>query len=199
MQTRWTRRQMRKKIMKINISRHYLYILLISFFLFLFVIIFAFMALIPEGKDYRKTRLELKKTAKELQKYQNFNDETMRTLKNLQSDNRHIITAFDNIFDPDRFEKIHKSYFSALTLSKISKLKNEKEFAVYEVNTTSQISSPKNFYDFLNAVNKSDWIVGVSFPIDFKREGEMIKSSFTMKVYCNNFDTNATASSSKAK
>lgn len=185
--------------MKINISRQYLYVLLISFFLFLFVLIFAFLVLIPEGKEYRETRLELKKTAKELQKYQDFNDETMQTLKNLQSENRHIITAFDNIFDPDRFEKAHKSYFSALSLSKISKSKEEKEFVVYEVNTTSQISSPKNFYDFLDALNKSDWIIGANFPIDFKRDGEMIKSSFRMKVYCNNRETNATASASEAK
>jgi hypothetical protein len=185
--------------MKINISRHYLYILLVSFFLFLFVLIFAFVILIPEGKEYRQTRIELKKTANELHKYQNFHDETMQRLKNLQSENRHIITAFDNIFNPDRFEKVYKSYFSALTLSQLSKLKDKQGFAVYEVNTTSQIASPKNFYEFLDALNKSDWIIGVDFPIDFKRDGEMIKSSFTMKVYCNKRDTNASASLSKAK
>ncbi|WP_297442436.1 hypothetical protein [Sulfurimonas sp.] len=185
--------------MKINISRHYIYMLLLSFFLFLFVLLFAFFVLIPNGKEYRESRLVLQKTMKSLHKYENFHDETMAKLKELKSKNKNIITAFDNIFNPDRFEKKYKSYFSALTLSKISKVNDENEFAVYEVNTTSQISSPKNFYDFLDALNKSDWIIGVNFPINFKREGEMIKSSFTMKVYCNNRDTNATASESNAK
>jgi len=185
--------------MKINISRHYLYILLVSFFLFLFVLLFAFLVLIPKGKDYRVKHLELKKTEIELQKYQDFHTKTEQILKDLHSNNRYIINAFDNIFNPDRFEKVYRNYFSALKLSKISKADTKSKFAIYEVNTTSHISSPKNFYDFLDAVNKSDWIIGVNFPIDFKREGKMITSSFTMKVYCNNRDINRTHSSSKAK
>jgi hypothetical protein len=51
----------------------------------------------------------------------------------------------------------------------------------------------------LDDLNKGDWIIGVNFPINFVRDGEMIKSSFTMKVYTNNKDKNATASASEAK
>ena len=185
--------------MKIKISRQYLYILLISISLFLFVLVFSFGVLIPKGKEYRKARLELRKENLDLRKHQNFYDDTLKTLKDLQSKNRHIITAFDTAFNPDRFEKQHKVFFSSLSISKISRAKDEEGFATYEVNTTSQISSPKNFYDFLDALNKSDWIIGVNFPIDFKRDGEMIKSSFTMKVYANNKDKNSTASGSVAK
>lgn len=185
--------------MKINISRQHIYLLSISLFLFVFVVIFAFGVLIPQGKEYRLQRTELKKELKELRKYQNFSDETYENLKNLQSENRHIITAFDAIFDINRFEQQHKSYFTSLNISKIEPIAPESDFAVYEVNTSSQISTPKSFYDFLDAINKSDWIIAVNFPIDFKREGELIKSSFTMKVYCNNPDSNATASKSAAK
>jgi hypothetical protein len=166
--------------------------MILSLFLFLFVLLFSFLVLIPEGKEYRVKRLEIKKDTKELRVYQNFHDETLETLKDLQSKNRHIITAFDSTFNPDRFEKQHKNYFSSLTLSKISRAQDENSFAVYEVNTTSEISSPKSFYNFLDSVNKSDWIIGVNFPINFKRDGEMIKSSFTMKVYTKNKDKNST-------
>ncbi|WP_457743476.1 hypothetical protein [Sulfurimonas sp.] len=185
--------------MKINISRHYLYILLVSLFLFLFVLLFSFIVLIPKGKEYREKRVEFNKINIKVNKYQNFYDDTLKTLKDLQSKDRHIIAGFDNIFNPDRFEKEHKNYFSSLSLAKISKIKDESGFAVYEVNTTSRIASPTNFYNFLDAVNKSDWIIGVNFPIDFKREGEMIRSSFTMKVYCNNKESNVTASKSVDK
>jgi len=184
---------------KIKISRHYLYILLISVFLFLFVLVFSFGLLIPKGKEYRESRLELQKENVELRKYQNFYDKTFKTLKDLQSKNRHIITAFDTTFNPDRFEKKYKTFFSSLHVMKVERSKDEEGFATYEVNTTSKISSPKNFYNFLDALNKADWIIGVNFPIDFKREGEMIKSSFTMKVYTNNKDKNSTASGSVAK
>lgn len=163
------------------------------------MIIFSFGILIPKGKQYREARLELRKENVKLRKYQNFYDDTLATFKDLQSKNRHIITAFDTAFNPDRFEKQHKVFFSSLRISKIARSKDEEGFATYEVNTTSQISSPTNFYDFLDALNKSDWIIGVNFPIDFKRDAEMIKSSFTMKVYANNKDKNSTASESVAK
>ena len=185
--------------MKISISRHHIYILLLSVFLFLFVLIFSFGLLIPEGKNYRIKRVELKKAQQEYDKYKNFHDETFDTLKNLQSKNRTIITAFDRIFSPTRFEKQYKNAFSSLKLSRVSRVADEDGFSVYEVNTTSHIASPTNFYDFLDALNKSDWIIGVNFPIKFIRDGEMIKSSFTMKVYENNRDKNSSASSSSAR
>ena len=185
--------------MKIKISRHQIYILLLSFFLLLFVFVFAFAALIPQGKEYRLKRLELKKELVEYRKYENFYNETLEQLKDLQSKNRHIIVAFDRAFDPQRFEKINKKYFAQLHVTKLSRAKDEEGFSVYEVNTTSKMSSPKNFYDFLDALNKSDWIVGMSFPIEFVRDGEMIKSSFTMKVYANNKDKKFTASESSKR
>jgi len=185
--------------LKIKISRHYLYIFLISFFLLLFVFVFSFTVLIPEGQDYREARLELRKENLALRKYQDFYDTTLKTLKDLQGKNRHIITAFDTTFNPKRFEKENKKYFISLHVDKVDFSEIKDVFAIYEINTTSKIDSPTSFYDFLDAINKSDWIIGVDFPINFKREGELIKSYFTMKVYCNNKDINSTASESEAK
>ena len=178
--------------MKINISRQHIYLLSILTFFLIFVLLFSFAVLIPEGKEYRKNRVEFKKESKELRRYQNFHNEVQGKLKELQSENRNIITAFDATFDPYRFQKQHRDYFSALTLSALSKVSDEDEFIAYEVNTTSEISSPKSFYEFLDALNKSDWIISVEFPINFKRDGEMIKSSFTMKVFYADNDRNST-------
>jgi len=184
---------------KISISRQNIYLLSISFFLLLFVILFSFLVLIPEGKEYRIKKAHMKKELKELRNYQNFSDETYETLKNLQSENRHTIEAFETIFDIERFIKSHSSYFSSLNVTKIEPVQPEEGFSVYEVNTSSKISTPKTFYAFLDAVNKSDWIIDISFPIEFKREADLIKSSFTMKVYHNSVESNATASESVAK
>ena len=153
--------------------------------------------LIPEGKEYRKSRVNVKTQKKELHKYQYFNDETEQTLKELQKKHRHIIVAFDAIFNPKRFQKQHKNHFSSLEISKLEREKNEKEFAVYTVKAVSKISSPKGFYDFLDAINKSDWIMGIDFPIKFVRDSELIQSTFTMKVYCNAKDENSTTRAEK--
>lgn len=178
--------------MKIRISRQHIYLLSMLSFLLVFVLLFSFLVLIPKGKEYREDRVEYKKEARELRRYQNFHNEIEEKLKTLQAENRHIITAFDTAFNQERFEKQHRNYFSSLTVSRLLNTSVEDGFVSYEVNTTSEISSPKSFYDFLDAVNKSDWIIAVEFPINFKRDNEMIKSSFTMKVYGLNKETNTT-------
>jgi len=182
---------------KISISRQHIYLLSLLTFFLVFVLLFSFALLIPEGKEYRKDRVEFKKESKELRKYQNFHSEVEARLKELQGENRHIITAFDATFDQYRFQKLHRDYFSSLKLSQLIKVSDDDEFIAYEVNTTSEISSPKSFYDFLDAVNKSDWIISIEFPINFKRDGEMIKSSFTMKVFSAEKDSNRTQPSAK--
>ena len=180
--------------MKINISRQNIYLLSLSVFLLIFVLIFAFSLLIPEGKEYRNNRADLKKESAELRKYENFRDDVLEQLTELKSENRNVIAAFDRSFDAERFEKMHRSYFNSLKVEEKTQLENTKAFSVYEVSTTSHINSPKSFYDFLDAVNKSDWIVGINFPIHFKREAEMIRSNFTMKVYTIANDSNTSDS-----
>ncbi|NOR57175.1 MAG: hypothetical protein GQ474_01460 [Sulfurimonas sp.] len=169
--------------MKINISRQSIYLLSLSISLLIFVLLFSFLVLIPKGKEYREQRSLLNKDRMEFRRYQEFSDSTLDKLKQLRSDNAHIITAFDNSFNSERFEKQHRPYFTTLKLSKKEALENEDEFTVYEVNTTSSINSPQSFYEFLDAVNKGDWVIGINFPINFKRDHELISSSFTMKVY----------------
>ncbi len=176
--------------MKIKISRPNIFLIAISTFLLIFVVLFSFLVLIPKGKEYRVQRLDVKKLNSELRQYQDYNDEILSKLKELQKKNRHTITAFENIFNPDRFEKQNKKYFLSLKLSKIQRTKKyEESFDTYEVNTTSKISSPESFYNFLDSINKSDWIISVNFPIHFKRDKDVISSSFTMKVYVVSKDT----------
>lgn len=169
--------------MKISISKQSIYLLVLSVFLLIFVLIFSFAVLIPEGKKYREKRTELNKQKIELRKYEEFSANTLAKLKKLQSDNRHTITALSNEFNEQRFIKLHQKHFLSLKIQPKKRLSKEDEFLVYEVNATSSINSPKSFYAFLDAINKSDWLIGVNFPINFKREKDHIKSSFTMKVY----------------
>ena len=183
--------------MKLSISRQNVYLILLSIFFLIGVLLFSFLALIPKGQEYREQRLEVKKENIELSRYEEFHMQTLETLKELQSQNKNIIKAFDNTFNPERFTKQHIGYFQSLTLSPLTLEEPEDGFSVYEVSTTQKINSPKSFYDFLDAVNKGDWIISVNFPIHFKREGEMIQSSFTMRVYANppkskSKDSNAT-------
>ncbi len=178
--------------MKISFPRHIVYTVVFTIVMIIFAIWFATDKLIPMGKEYRKNRVELKKEKVDLRRYEEFYSQTLQIYNNTKSKNRHIIEAFENKFDPQKFKAYYGKYFISLTLSPSKEFKRNEWYEVYEVNTTSKIKSPTNFYDFLEAINKSDWIIGVTFPIDFVREGELIHSSFKMQVYKKAHDTNAT-------
>ena len=169
--------------MNFHISRQMIYILTLAVVFLIIVFVFAFAFLIPNGKAYRVARLDTKKISYQVDMIQNKYNQVYDDLKILQADNRHVITAYKSIFNPTRFKKMYEPHFKSFTLSELSAHSQDGEFAVYEVNTSSLIESPQGFYDFLDGVNKSDNIIGVNFPIDFKREANLIKSSFTMHVY----------------
>ncbi len=169
--------------MNMRISRQSVYLLVIVLVLLVTVLLFAFLLLIPEGKAYREARIEMKSHAFELRRYEQWNEETTNTLQTLRSDNKAIISAFESSFDASRFIKKNESYFEDLRLAKVEHSADEEQFSIYEVNASSKIDSPQSFYSFLEGVNKSDWIIGIDFPIHFERVGALIVSSFKMKVY----------------
>lgn len=162
-----------------------LYLVLVSLFLFISIVVFSVLLLIPKGKEYRTLRLESKKEQQMISRVQGQYDRVNEKLEKLKSENAHTITAFKTPFDPKKFTKNNHEDFEDLYLTEIQMLDHNGSFKVYEVNATTKITSPQVFYQFLEKINKSDWIIGVNFPIYFEREGDRIKSSFTMKVHRN--------------
>ncbi len=164
-------------------SRQNLYLLISSTFLLIVVLSFSFLVLIPKGSIHRIKNIELSKANQERDllngQYQKLNIE----LTKIESNNKRVISAYKNSFDVEKFKKLNGGYFDSLKIEKIPSKEVEDGFGLYEVSAVSNIDSPKNFYDFLDSVNSSEWIILVNFPINFKRDGKKIQSSFTMKVY----------------
>lgn len=166
-------------------NRQTIMLLTFSVVLMAGVIGFSFMLLIPKGKEYRTLRLESKKEFQKLDFAQNRHDEVANRLKELQVQNVRMITAFNTPFHPERFEKQYRKEFDDLYLTEVTTFDSNGTFRTYEVNATSKITSPQSFYHFLENVNKGEWIIRVNFPIHFERDGDKIRSSFTMRVYNN--------------
>lgn len=164
-------------------NRQTLSLVLLSLVLMVSVLAFSFLLLIPKGKEYRVLRLESKKEFQKLETAQQKNDETRLRLEELSARHRPVITAFNTPFNSDRFTRLYQKEFDDLYLTEVTTFESNGTFKTYEVNATSKITSPQSFYHFLENINKSGWIIGVNFPIRFERDGEKIRSSFTMRVY----------------
>jgi hypothetical protein len=164
-------------------NRQTIYVMILSVFLLVGVVGFSVLLLIPKGKEYRSLRLESKKEIQQLDLTQSKYDNTESRLKDLRTQNAVMIKAFNTTFNPDKFEQQYKKEFSDLYLTELNAIDSNGSFKVYEVNATTKITSPESFYTFLESINKSGWIIGVNFPIHFERDGDKIRSSFTMKVH----------------
>lgn len=166
-------------------NRQTILLVFFSLVLMVSVVAFSFLLLIPKGKEYRSLRLESKKEFQKLETAQREYDRINTRLQTLEEENRPLIAAFGTPFNPERFTRLYKKEFDNLYLTEITTFETNGSFKTYEVNATSKITSPKSFYTFLERVNKSEWIIGINFPIHFERDGEKIRSSFTMRVYNN--------------
>jgi len=164
-------------------NRQTIFIVVLSLLLLVGVVAFSFLFLIPKGKEYRALRLESKKEFQQLELSQNRYDNTISHLENMRKQHSHTIGAFDKPFNSTQFERLYKKEFTDLYLTEVNSLDSNGTFKVFEVNATSKITSPQSFYNFLENVNKSAWVIGVNFPIHFERDGDKIRSSFTMKVH----------------
>lgn len=166
-------------------SRQNIYLLTSILVLLSFIIIFAFLVLIPNGKSYRVAKTQLNSANAELKDLQDRYAMVSNELHNILSKNDKVLQAYKNSFDTKEFIEQNKKYFTSLDVSQVSKLDEEDGFSVYKVDTVSNIHTPQNFYDFLDNISNSKWIILVNFPIEFKKDADLIMSSFTMKVYNN--------------
>jgi lipopolysaccharide export LptBFGC system permease protein LptF len=158
-------------------------LLLLSLILITMIVVFSFIFLIPKGKEYRTLRLENKKEVSALARSNEEKDRLQVKLEGLESKNDKTIKAFKKPFNAYKFVKKYDKEFQDLFVTEMTLQDQNGSFKVYEVNATTKIDSPEVFYRFLDNLNNSDWIIGIDFPIHFERSGDMIKSSFTMKVH----------------
>ncbi len=169
--------------MKGGINSQTLYLILFSTLLLGIIVFFSMFVLIPKGKEYRLLRLEAMKEEKVVNEVRAVHKVTHENLEKLQKENAKTIAAYQAPFNPLKFTRLYAHEFQNLFLTELSMADENGSFKVYEVNATTKITSPESFYNFLEKINKSKWIIGVNFPIHFERDGDLIKSSFTMKVH----------------
>ncbi len=165
-------------------------ILLLSLGFILLFFAFVVIFFIPAGKAYKKEHKVYMQKMYLLDQSQEAHDQTLDNLKELQAKNRAIITAYGNLFDPQAFDRQYSRYFKRLKLTAMKKGNKEDIFDTYAVTTTSDIRTPLDFYEFLKAVNKSENIISIEFPINFKADGNVIQATFHMKVYSATFSDN---------
>ncbi len=158
--------------------------LLIFLFIFILITITLISVLIlPNIKKYRVARANYDQAIVHKIRVQSVLDQRDKELKKLLSDNRKIFDSFKHEFNQEEFTIFANQFFSKVALKEVKQSEHTKEFRVYELNVTSSLKTPVKFYKFLNALNHYQNLVQADFPIDLKSNGNLIYSTFKIKVY----------------
>ncbi len=168
-----------KSLEKINIIK-----LLIFLSIFIVITLVLILALIlPSIKHYRVYKNEYNTALFRKVKVQNILNDRVKELKKLQLDNRKVFDSFKHKFTEPEFVLFANKFFNKVTLKEVKKSLHKKEFKVYELNVTSTLKTPVNFYKFLDGLNHYQNMVQADFPIDLKSNGKVISATFKIKVF----------------
>lgn len=161
-------------------------------FLMVFIVItfgLIFLLVIPNIKEHRTLKAEHKRVLVHKTRVENLYLERETELSKLKADNAHVIKAFRHPFMQAEFMDYAKKFFTDVHLSELTKSDYQKEFTEYELNVTTGLKTPSNFYNFLEGLNRYSNIVQADFPIHLESaDKQSITSTFKLKVY----DLNAT-------
>ena len=173
-----------RSLEKIDIMK--LLLFLMAFIVITFSIVF--LMIIPNVKEHRALQTEYKRVLVHKTRVENLYLEREAELSKLKVENDAVIKAFKHVFTQEEFITYARKFFAEVHLTQITKSEYKKEFVEYELNVTSTLKTPTNFYSFLEGLNRYSSIVQADFPIHLESGKESITSTFKLKVY----DLNAT-------
>lgn len=159
---------------------------LLLWILFYLVVLFLliFLLVIPLVKRYKEvhtTLLSQKVTYRSVKKEY---DQVTKELERMRRDHKKVIEAFETPWDEKRFVQLAKHYFTDLTVTPVESNASDPHFKIYEVDARAQMSSPQNFYRFIDALSTLPFVIQADFPIAFRSVGgDTIDGIFRIRVY----------------
>jgi len=95
-------------------------------------------------------------------------------LKKLKQQNRKIILAFKRIFNKKNFILFASEYMDIKNIKEINASIYKKNFIRNSYLIKAVIKTPKNFYDFIDALKNYKYIIRAYFPVDFEKNNKII-------------------------
>lgn len=153
----------------------------LAFLAISFIIIFAFI--VPNIKEYKEVKALHNRNEMATIRLENTLNAKEDQLRKIVKNNQKLLDALITTFDEKKFIIYTNKFFTHVSLAKNSNQKSHKGFLVYELNVTSSLQTPQNFYDFLDGLKTYENIIKADFPIQLTANGDIIQSSFNIKVY----------------
>jgi hypothetical protein len=146
------------------------------------VVLFGFFVFTPKIKAYRVLSIGIELTAADVKSLETAFDKEYTRLQTLQEKEKKIDIALQKHFDQKGLEGYLQHYFSVVTLNSIISERSN-GLQVDTVDVRAKITSPAEYYRFIDALNEFDWAGEIDGRVQFKGETDGIATHFTLKVY----------------
>ncbi len=167
------------KIYGIDVIKNFLY-----FTLYILITLLAIAFIIAPSIRYFKKEQKTYYTQKAVYtQTHNTYISTLDSLNKLKIKDAKIIAAFRRKFDKKDFEKFASKYMRIENIEKNGTKIYKNDFLKTVYFADAAIKSPKNFYDFIDALKDYKYIIKVYFPIDFEKNGKNINLKLKIEHY----------------
>ncbi len=155
---------------------------IILFLLLSVLVFFGFFILTPKVKEYRALATDFTQQEKSVSASEEAFDKAYVQLQSLQELEAEIDVAQHRHFDLDAFEGFLKRSFTMVELQSIMS-EQTADFEINTVDVRATITSPAEYYHFIELLDTFEWVVEVEGEQQFKAVGDGIETHFALKVY----------------
>jgi hypothetical protein len=167
------------KIYGIDIIKNFLF-----FTLFIILTLFSIGLIIaPAIRTFKKNQNEYYKIKSEFETLKNIYLEKNKELKKLQKENKKIIMALNRNFNKNNFINFASQFMNITNIKEINSSIYKNDFIKTSYMIDAIIKSPKNFYDFIDALKNYKYVIRAYFPVNFEKKEESIALSFQIEHY----------------
>lgn len=167
------------KIYGIDVIKNFLF-----FALFIFLTLLSIGVLIaPSIRIFKKYQNEYYKTKSEFEELKNTYLQKNKELKKLQKGNRKILAALNRDFDKNNFKNFASKYMNIINVKEINSSIYKNDFIKTSYMVSAIIKTPKNFYDFIDALKNYKYVIRAYFPVNFEKKDESIALTFKIEHY----------------
>jgi hypothetical protein len=157
---------------------------LLFFTLYIIITLLSIAFIItPAIKNFKKAQKEYYEIKANYLKTKNSYENVLNDLNKLKKQNAKIIAAFRRDFDEKNFKLFASKFMKIKEIKKDKTYPYKKDFIKTAYFIKATIKSPKDFYDFIDAVKNYKNVIRVYFPIDFTKQGKNIDLTLKIEHY----------------
>lgn len=164
---------------EINWVRNVMWLLI---FFIIILLLFAYLVR-PTLMELKSKNIELRKEEFLLRQIEAESQRVSESRKKFMMDNKAILNAFENRFNEDEFLQSAKKFALSATIAPTKEIDQNSSIRQREYLVQIKVDTPVKFFDLLDYLSGSGYVLKSDFPIKFGSDEGVISVEFMLKQF----------------